>query len=120
MFVRCAYYIGTVAPADQEQFDRYIREVHMPDVANWPHLRGLRLLKNNGQPYEGEAPRIYQCFELSFDTQADMDACMASADRQETRRIGRQDIDTFKGLFKGEVIHVNFEVTNFPATKTGA
>lgn len=113
MFVRCAYYIGTVRAEDQEKFDRYIREVHLPDVANWPHLRRLRLLKNNGQPYEGEAPRIYQCFELSFDTQADMDACMASAERVETRRIARQDIDSFKGLFQGEVIHVNYEVSEF-------
>ena len=117
MFVRCAYYIGSVKLEDQELFDSYIREVHLPDVANWPLLRGLRLLKNNGQPYEGEVPRIYQCFELSFDTQADMDACMASEERQETRRIAKGDIDRFKGLFPGEVVHVNFEVTEFVRRK---
>jgi uncharacterized protein (TIGR02118 family) len=114
MFVRCAYYIGTVKPEDQEIFDNYIRDVHMPDVANWPRLKNLRLLKNNGQPYEGEAPVMYQCFELSFETQEDMDFCMASEARRETRRIAKRDFGKFKGLFQGEVRHVNFEVTEFP------
>jgi uncharacterized protein (TIGR02118 family) len=114
MLVRCAYYVGTVRPEDQERFDRYVREVHLPDVAKWPRLRRLRLLKNNGEPYLGEAPRYYQCFELSFDTQEDMDFCMASAERTETRRISQGDLASFKGLFQGEVHHVNYEVTEFP------
>jgi uncharacterized protein (TIGR02118 family) len=113
MLVRCAYYVGTVRPEDQERFDRYVRDVHLPDVAKWPRLRRLRLLKNNGQPYLGEAPRYYQCFELSFDTQEDMDFCMASPERAETRRISQADLASFKGLFQGEVHHVNCEVTEF-------
>src|SRR5580692_2656649 len=107
MFVRCACYVGTVRPEDQETFDRYVREVHMPMVARWPRLKSLRLLKNDGQPYLGEAPRYYQCFELTFATQADMDFCMASPDRAETRRVSQQDFALFKGLFQGEVHHVN-------------
>jgi len=77
-------------------------------------LRRLRLLKNNGQPYEGEAPRYYQCFELSFDSQEDMDFCMASEARKLTRKQSAADIGTFKGLFIGEVHHVNYEVTDIP------
>jgi len=38
----------------------------------------VEVLKNNGETYLGEAPRYYQCFELTFDTQEDMDFCMAS------------------------------------------
>jgi uncharacterized protein (TIGR02118 family) len=116
IFVRCAYYVGTVRPEDQVVFDRYVRDVHMPMVAKWPRLKGLRLLKNNGQPYLGEAPRYYQCFELTFATQEDMDFCMASPDRAETRRISAEDYGKFKGLFQGEVHHVNYEVTDFPTT----
>jgi uncharacterized protein (TIGR02118 family) len=116
MFVRCAYYVGTVRPEDQPQFDRYVREVHMPMVANWPRLKALRLLKNDGKPYLGETPRYYQCFELTFATQEDMDFCMASPERAETRRISAQDFATFKGLFVGDVRHVNYEVTDFPTT----
>jgi uncharacterized protein (TIGR02118 family) len=106
VFVRCAYYVGTVHPEDRDVFDTYIRDVHLPDVANWPRLRRLRLFKSNGQPYEGEAARYYQCFELTFDSQADMDFCMASEERRETRRIAKQDLAKFKGLFQGEVHHI--------------
>lgn len=116
MMTRCAYYVGTVRPEDQAAFDAYVRDVHMPMVALWPRLRRLRLHKNDGKTYLGEAPRYYQCFELTFDNQADMDFCMASPDRAETRRISQEDHARFKGLFQGEVHHVNYEVTDFPCT----
>jgi uncharacterized protein (TIGR02118 family) len=119
MLVRCAYYVGTVDPKNKETFDKYIREIHLPMVAKWPRLRRLRLLKNNGKPYLDEAPRYYQCFELSFDNQEDMDFCMASEERKLTRERSAQDIALFKGLFQGEVHHINYEVTDFP-TSDGA
>ena len=113
MLVRCAYYVGTVRLEDQGRFDAYVRDVHLPDVAKWPRLRRLRLLKNDGQPYLGEAPRYYQCFELTFASQEDMDFCMASPERAETRRISQRDFASFRGLFHGEVHHVNYVVTEF-------
>jgi uncharacterized protein (TIGR02118 family) len=114
MFVRCAYYVGTVDPKDQQTFDDYVLKVHLPMVATWPRLRRLRLLKNNGKPYEGEAPRYYQVFELSFDSQEDMDFCMASEERKYCRKVSAQDIGKFKGLFKGEVHHINYEAAEIP------
>jgi uncharacterized protein (TIGR02118 family) len=117
MFVRCAYYVGTVAPENRKTFDDYVLNVHLPDVASWPRLRRLRLLKNNGEPYLGEAPRYYQCFELCFDTQDDMDFCMASQARVATRRQAAEDAAKFKGLFIGEVHHVNYQVTDIPITQ---
>jgi uncharacterized protein (TIGR02118 family) len=112
-FLRCAYYKGMVAPQSRDNFDRYIDEVHLPDVANWPHLRHLRRLKNDGRSFIDQKPQYYQAFELAFDTQADMDKCMASEERKETRRISKQDIAKFKGLFEGDVYHVNYSVTDF-------
>lgn len=112
-FLRCAYYMGTVAPQNRSGFDSYIRDVHLPDVANWPHLRHLRRLKNDGRPFMEEKPKYYQAFELAFDSQADMDDCMASEQRKETRRISAQDRNKFKGLFEGEVHHVNYSCRDF-------
>jgi len=117
MLVRCAYYVGTVAPEDRERFDRYVETVHLPMVAAWPRLRGLRLLRSDGRAYEGETPRHYQCFELAFNSQADMDACMMSDERRRTRAQSAADIAHFKGLFRGEVHHVNCEVIKIPLTK---
>lgn len=114
MFVRCAYYVGTVDPKDQATFDDYVLNVHLQLAATWPRLRGLRLLKNNGKPYEGEAPRFYQAFELFFDSQADMDFCMAAEERKYCRQVAEKDIAKFRGLFKGEVNHVNYEVIDIP------
>jgi hypothetical protein len=118
MLVRCAYYHGTVAPENRKTFDDYVLNVHLPDVASWPRLLCLRLLKNNGEPYLDEAPRYYQCFELSFDSQQDMDFCMASQARVATRKQAAEDIARFKGLFIGEVHHVNYEVTDIPITQS--
>lgn len=118
MFVRCAYYVGTVAPENRKAFDDYVLNVHLPDVASWPRLRGLRLLKNDGAPYLGEAPRYYQCFELAFDTQEDMNFCMASPARVATRKQAAEDLALFKGLFIGDVHHVNYHVTDIPITAT--
>lgn len=114
MLVRCAYYMGTVPPEDKERFDRYVQDVHLPMVAAWPRLRGLRLLRNDGKVYQGEAPRYYHCFELSFASQEDMDFCMASEDRRLTRERSAADHATFKGLFRGEVHHINYEVIDIP------
>ena len=116
MFVRCAYYVGTVGHGNRKMFDDYVLNVHLPDVASWPRLLRLRLLKNNGEAYLGEASRYYQCFELTFDTQEDMDFCMASQARVATRKQAAEDIAKFKGLFIGEVHHVNYEVTDIPLT----
>jgi hypothetical protein len=39
---------------------------------------------------------------------------MASPERAETRQVSATDFAMFKGLFRGEVHHVNYEVTDFP------
>lgn len=114
MFVRCAYYVGIVPAADQERFNRYVEDVHLPDVATWPRLKGLRLLRSNGEAYEGESPRYYQCFELSFDSQEDMDFCMASEQRKQTRKQSAEDRAIWKDLFIGEIHHINYEVIDIP------
>jgi hypothetical protein len=37
---------GDGRPENQKTFDDYILKIHLPDVAAWPRLRRLRLLKN--------------------------------------------------------------------------
>lgn len=108
MIVRCAYYDGTVAPEDRTRFDRHVENVHLPLVAKFPKIHMLRFLR--GQPYLGEGPKFYQVFELSFKTKEDMDVAMAS----EERKIAREDLKNFRPLFKGEIIHVNYEITEVP------
>lgn len=118
--LRCASYMGNVAPEERARFDAYVRDVHLPDVANWPRLRGLRLLKNEGLDFLGEAPQYYHTFELAFDSEEDMNYCMKAEERKITRRISAGDFATFKGLFNGEVHHTNYSVTEFALPGTGS
>src|SRR5262245_17345887 len=118
MLLRCAYYVGTVATENRAAFDDYVLNVHLPDVAAWPGLRGLRLPKSKGEPYLGEATRYYQCFELSFDSQEAMDACMASEARAATRQKMKEDLARFQGVFIGEVHHINYDVIDIPIPRS--
>jgi hypothetical protein len=65
------------------------------DVASRPRLERM----NDGAPYFGEAPRHQQRFELSFDTQEDMEFCMAAQARVATREQSAEGIARLKGLF---------------------
>ena len=114
MIVLCAYYKGTVAPENRKAFDDYVLNVHLPLVATWPRLKGLRLLKNNLQPYLGEKPQYYQCFQLAYDSQEDLDASLASEERDETKRISIADRPRFRDLFEGEVLHMVYAISSFP------
>ena len=56
MLAFCAYWEGKVR-GDENEFDRYISEVHLPLVARYPNLRKLLFLK--GQPKDGVDPKYY-------------------------------------------------------------
>lgn len=114
MIVLSAYYKGTVAPENRDAFDDYVLNVHLPLVATWPRLKGLRLLKNDQQPYLGEAPQYYQCFQLFYDSYEDLELSLASEEREETKRITIADRPRFKDLFQGEILHMVYEASSFP------
>jgi hypothetical protein len=46
-----------------------------------------------------------------------MDACMRSEERRQTRARSAADVARFKGLFRGEVQHVNYHVVDIPILK---
>ena len=105
MITLSAYYHGDVEQADRARFDNYVADVHMPLVAGWPHLRGLRLLRNDRKVYLNEAPQYYQCIELNFDNEDDLSASLASDARAETKVQSTRDRASFADLFEGEVRH---------------
>ena len=119
MIVLSAYYRGDVHPDDRKQFDSYLKNVHMPSVAQWPGLRGLRLLTNDRQPYLDEAPQYYQAIELSFDSEKDLEDSMASQERVETKELSQQDHAQFKDLFEGDILHTIYSATEIPVPTSG-
>ena len=119
MLVLSAYYRGDVEPVNRDHFDNYLADVHMPDVAKWPLLRGLRLMKNDGQAYLGETPQYYQCIELTYDNEDDLRASLASGERNTTKKLSTRDRASFKDIFNGEILHTIYKATQVPVPNPG-
>lgn len=103
MLAFCAYYEGKVK-GSEEEFDRYIREVHMPLVAKYPNLLQLRYLKGE------EGAKFYLAFELFF---KDWDA-FAVAKVSEERNAAIEDAKKLDAMFDGVVTHVSYECNEIP------
>jgi uncharacterized protein (TIGR02118 family) len=119
MIVLCAYYKGNIKPHNQDRFDTYLENIHMPDVAKWPKLKGLRLLKNDGKTYEDEAPQYYQSIELTFENEEDLQVSLASEQRLSTKGLSARDHESFKDLFEGDIIHTIYKATEIPIPNPG-
>lgn len=107
MLAFCAYWEGSVI-GDAEAFERYVRDTHLPLVAEYPRLAGLRYLK--GVPRDGDPPRFTLSFELFFDSWDDFEV----ARRSKARELAAADADTLMAMFDGTVEHVVYEVNEIP------
>ncbi len=106
MYVRCAYFEGTVAAENRERFDRFFDEEVIPMITRFPNLRRVRLLR--GEWFEEGAPGIYQTIELTFDSKEDVDTALASEAR--TRNVENMKKSGIMDLFDGRLYHINHRV----------
>ena len=79
------------APDDTDAFDAHYRDVHVPIVSRYPNLRGVRLSKPAG--VGGREAAYYLMAEMSFDSEADLDAALSSEAGAESAR----DLRNFAG-----------------------
>jgi uncharacterized protein (TIGR02118 family) len=105
MIVRCAVFEGTVNPADRAAFDAHVEGTVLPILAAFPNIRSARILR--AIAVEDSGPPVYQMFELLFDTEEDMRAALASANRARSRAAVAQVMP----LFKGRIYHVNYRTS---------
>lgn len=103
MLAFCAYYKGkpNVAP---EEWDKYIREVHMPLVAKYPNLVKLNYMQG------AEGAEFYIAFELFFNNMEEFAVAKVSKERD----LAIEDAVKLDAMFDGEVTHVSYEVTEIP------
>jgi uncharacterized protein (TIGR02118 family) len=99
--VSVSYFVRYEGEASEE-FLRYYREHHVPILARWPGMRRVVLhtvlpFKDRFEVSQGKASLLAQ---LEFETRADLDAALASAQRAEARR----DFEKFPS-FGGQVFH---------------
>ena len=74
-------------------------------VAQMPRVRELRLLW--GRQFETDAPRYYLTIEHSYDSLEDIERALAS----DVRTRMREKLNMIMPLFKGRILHVNYEIT---------
>lgn len=104
MYVRCAYFMGTVAPENRARFNAFFDNESLPIMATFPNIRGVRILR--GEWYEEGAPGIYQTIELTFDAKEDIDAMLKS----EPRARNLKKLAEIMPLFEGKVFHINHRI----------
>ena len=103
MFVRCAYFKGTVAPQHRERFASIVRERIAPAMPPFPKIR--RLEYHWGRESEADRRGIYLVIEHAYDSLEDI----ATAITCDIRQNMQGDIDVASALFDGWVYHVNHE-----------
>ena len=79
------------APDDTDAFDAHYRDVHVPIVSRYPNLRDMRLSKPAG--VGGREAAYYLMAEMTFDSEADLDAALSSDAGAESAR----DLRNFAG-----------------------
>ncbi len=95
MIIRSAVLEGTVAPQDQEGFDRHMVETVLPAIARYPGLIEVRLRRPAES--EAQAPPVYMIFDLYFESLEAMHAALASPVRSAVREQIAKVMSTFKG-----------------------
>jgi uncharacterized protein (TIGR02118 family) len=79
------------APADPEAFDVHYRDVHVPILDRYPNLRDVRLTRPEG--VAGRPAPYYLMAEMTFDSDEDLQAALASDAGRESAR----DLRNFAG-----------------------
>lgn len=99
----CAYYEGQ-PNVSAEEFDKYIREIHMPLVAKYPNLVKLNYLQG------AEGAKYYIAFELFFNSWEEFEVAKVSKERD----LAVEDAVKLNAMFDGVVTHVSYNVTEIP------
>ena len=103
MYLRCAYFEGSVSAADRDRFESVVREQIAPRMLRFPGIRSLRLLWGREQ----EAPDriIYLVVEHGYDSIEDIQIAITS----DVRAGMQSALDELVSLFNGRIYHVNYE-----------
>ena len=106
MYIRCAYFEGSVAPQNQKKFDDFVLYEMVPLITKFPKIRDVKVLRDIWR--ENDAPPIYLSLQLTFDTKEDMEAALQSEERSASRAKSEEIIP----FLDGRVYHINYAVLN--------
>ena len=107
MFVRCAFFKGTIIPGNETAFHAHWQENLVPLWSNFPNLLELRVLKE----VESDDPNnsFPLVMAMKFATREDINMALDSPVRWKSKETSKRLFE----LFNGDVIHTVFDASQF-------
>ena len=104
MWIRAAFWVGTIKAGSESRFQRGIDEDMIPSLKALPGVQNAKALWP--RQIEDQPPAIACEILVEFRERADLDRMLASAERRALRaRVGE-----LIAAFDGKLSHINFEV----------
>jgi antibiotic biosynthesis monooxygenase (ABM) superfamily enzyme len=107
MFIRCAFFKGSIKPGMEEAFHAHWRDHVMPHWRAFPHLLELRVLRDvDSDDNESRFPLV---MAMKFATRDHIAAALASDTRWASKAASKPLIE----MLEGHVIHTVFAADQF-------
>jgi hypothetical protein len=110
MFVRCAFFKGTIKTGMEEAFHAHWRKSLVPLWGAFPKLLELRVLRDVDS--DDEDSRFPLVMAMKFASRADIEEALASP----TRWASKETSKALMEMFDGHVIHTVFAAEQFDPT----
>jgi hypothetical protein len=107
MFIRCAFFQGTVKPGLEVDFNRYIREELVPLWTRFPGAQEVRVLRQVES--DVEQPHFGMVLSVRYPTRESIDIALASEVRLQSREVSKALI----AMFDGTVFHTIFSADEY-------
>lgn len=107
MFIRCAFFRGTVKPGMEEAFTRYIRQELVPLWTRFPGAQEVRVLRQSESDVDD--PHLALVLSVRFPTRESIDVALASEVRMRSKEVSKALI----AMFDGTVFHTIFKADEY-------
>lgn len=107
MFIRCAFFRGTVKPGMEEAFTQYIRKELVPLWTRFPGAQEVRVLRQSESDVDD--PHLALVLSVRFPTRESIDVALASEVRMQSKEVSKALI----AMFDGTVFHTIFKADEY-------
>ena len=113
MFIRCAFFRGTIKPGCKDDFDAHIQNELVALWTRFPHAQEVRVLR------QVESDTTDPPFEMVLALRFPSREAIAEALDSDVRYASRQASKRLFELFEGDVFHTVFSAEEFPLPAEG-
>ncbi|MEY2686351.1 MAG: hypothetical protein RL375_549, partial [Pseudomonadota bacterium] len=107
MYIRCAFFKGTVKPGCEAAFNRYVAEQLVPIWTRFPGAQEVRVLRQ--VECDAADPSLEMVLAVRYPSREAIDVALASSVRFEGREMTKGLLE----MFDGTVFHTVFEASQF-------